>query len=87
MTYEVVLTGPAMRGLAKLPPAVGAAVVEFLSGDLRTSPYRVGTPLMEPRLGQFSARRGEYRVIYTIDDHRVVVTVIALKHRRDAYRS
>jgi len=31
-------------------------------------------------------RVGEYRVIYTIDDHRRVVDVIAISHRRDAYR-
>jgi mRNA interferase RelE/StbE len=35
----------------------------------------------------WSARRGEYRVIYLIDDGRVVVEVVTIVHRRDAYRS
>ncbi|WP_199520830.1 type II toxin-antitoxin system RelE family toxin [Jiangella anatolica] len=34
-----------------------------------------------------SARRGTYRVIYRIDDERHRVTVVAVVHRADAYRS
>ncbi|HEY2507582.1 MAG TPA: type II toxin-antitoxin system RelE/ParE family toxin [Streptosporangiaceae bacterium] len=33
-----------------------------------------------------SARRGDYRVIYRIDDARREVTVIAVEHRSDVYR-
>ncbi len=33
-----------------------------------------------------SARRGEYRVIYRILEHGVVIEIIAITHRRDAYR-
>jgi len=31
-------------------------------------------------------RVGEYRVIYSIDDGRRAVDVVAIRHRRDAYR-
>jgi mRNA interferase RelE/StbE len=31
-------------------------------------------------------RRGDYRALYTIDDRRRTVTVLAVAHRRDAYR-
>lgn len=34
-----------------------------------------------------SARRGEYRVIYLIDDDARVVKVTAVAHRADAYRT
>jgi mRNA interferase RelE/StbE len=33
------------------------------------------------------ARRGTYRVLYEIDDEDRVVTVTAIEHRADAYRS
>ncbi|WP_082043588.1 type II toxin-antitoxin system RelE family toxin [Mobilicoccus massiliensis] len=32
-------------------------------------------------------RRGEFRVIYRIDDNRIVVDVIRIQHRRDVYRA
>lgn len=33
-----------------------------------------------------TTRRGDYRAVYTIDDRERVVTVLAVAHRRDAYR-
>lgn len=88
MTYKVVLTSRARRDLeSRLPAAAAAAVLEFIRGPLAENPHRAGRALRAPRLGQYSARRGEYRVIYTIDDGAVVVTVITMRHRRDAYRS
>jgi len=33
-----------------------------------------------------SARRGEYRVSYVIDDGRVIVEVVTVQYRRDACR-
>ena len=43
--------------------------------------------LNEPLAPQYSARRGEYRVLYLIDDDKIVVVVTAVSHRADAYRS
>lgn len=85
--YTLSVSGPARRTLGEqLPETVVAAVLEFITGDLLRTPRRVGKPLREPFLGTWGARRGTYRVIYTIDDEHQVVTIIALKHRRDAYR-
>jgi len=36
--------------------------------------------------GKWSARRGQYRIIYTIDSEGEVVTVLQISHRRDSYR-
>jgi mRNA interferase RelE/StbE len=86
--YEVQLAPPARRALAGgLPPAVAAAVIEFLSGPLAEAPFRVGKPLRNELEGKWSARRGEYRVIYTINARVVTVTVLTIAHRRDAYRT
>jgi mRNA-degrading endonuclease RelE of RelBE toxin-antitoxin system len=60
--------------------------VEFPYGSLAASPHRVGKPLKLSLEGLHSARRGDYRVIYRIDDQRHLVTVIAIEHRSDIYR-
>jgi mRNA-degrading endonuclease RelE of RelBE toxin-antitoxin system len=44
-------------------------------------------PVPAPMAPAWSARRGEYRVICLIDNGRVVVEIVAIVHRRDAYRS
>jgi len=88
VTYAIRVTRPAARDLeARLPEAVATAVVEFVFGPLAENPHRVGKALLPPRAGQHSARRGQYRIIYEIDDERSVVTVLAILHRRDAYHS
>jgi mRNA interferase RelE/StbE len=87
--YELRVTGPAARALAsKLPEKVAAAVYQFVTTTLLENPKRLGKRLlMPPYEGTWSARRGSYRVLYEIDDDRRIVTVTAVDHRSDAYRS
>ena len=85
--YELVLTPPAQRALTgKLPEAVAAAVVEFLTTTLIRQPTRVGKPLRDDLAGVWSARRGTYRVLYRIQEDLGEVIVLRIEHRRDAYR-
>ena len=85
--YEVVLSPRSKRALQDgLPPGVAGAVVELLHGPLRTAPRAIGRPLGAPFLGCLAVRRGEYRVLYQVDDETRRVTVERIVHRRDAYR-
>ena len=85
--YELILTPPAQRALTgKLPEAVAAAVIEFLTTTLIRQPARVGKPLRDDLAGVWSARRGTYRVLYRIREDLHEVIVLRIEHRRDAYR-
>jgi mRNA-degrading endonuclease RelE of RelBE toxin-antitoxin system len=44
----------------------------------------VGKPLRFELEGLHSARRGDFRIIYRIAE---VVTIVAIEHRADAYRT
>jgi len=86
--YELVLTPPARRAFSdRLPEAVAAAVIDFLTTALVEQPRRVGKPLREGLTGLWSARRGTYRVLYRIHDEPAEVVVVRIEHRRDVYRS
>jgi mRNA interferase RelE/StbE len=81
------VTRTAARQLSeRLPEPAAAACVEFLFGPLADNPKRVGVPLREPFIGQWRARRGEYRVRYRMDDAGRIVYVLDVDHRRHAYR-
>jgi mRNA interferase RelE/StbE len=87
VTYRIELTAAAKRALTDLlPGAVAVACWEFIRGPLAENPQRVGKPLRGQLEGRYSARRGQFRVIYQIFDERVVIRVIHIAHRRDAYR-
>jgi len=86
MAHEIALTATAQRALHRLPQKAAVAIVEFMFGALADNPQRVGKPLRFELEGSWSARRGEYRVIYRIDDDRRRVTVDVIAHRSDVYR-
>jgi len=85
--YDLVLTPPARRALTeRLPEAVAAAVIDFLTTTLITEPRRVGKPLRGELAGIWAARRGTYRVLYRLRDEPPEVIVLRIDHRRDVYR-
>lgn len=86
MTYRVEFTPAARRDIARLPQRVAWAVLEFCSGPLADNPHRVGKPLIGDLVGLYSARRGEYRIVYAIDDQTVLVEVAYVRRRADVYR-
>ena len=86
--YELVLTPPGRRAITdRLPEAVAAAVVDFLTTSLVAEPKRVGKPLRNDLVGVWSARRGTYRVLYRVLDKPREVLVLRIEHRRGVYRS
>jgi mRNA interferase RelE/StbE len=85
--FEIHWAPPARRALRRLPEKVATAAVEFVYGPLASNPARVGRPLRFELDGAYSAHRGDYRVVYRIDERRRRVQVVAIGHRADLYRS
>lgn len=81
------MTASARRALTdRLPPTAAFAAFEFIVGPLLDNPHRVGKPLFGKWAGSFGARRGDYRVIFDIDEDKHTVVVLDVDHRRDIYR-
>jgi mRNA interferase RelE/StbE len=85
--HDIVFSRAARRAIEhELPEGVATAALEFILGPLRDHPHGVGRPLREPLAPLWTARRGDYRVICEIRDKQLVIGVISITHRRDAYR-
>ena len=87
MSYRIILRPAAARALQQMPEKIASACWEFIRGPLAENPHRVGKPLLAPLAPQYSARRGEYRVLYLIENEQVTVVITAMTHRADAYRA
>ena len=85
--YDIQVTRPAERQLARLTEGAAAAIVEFMLGALIDNPYRVGGPLQRELAGLRSARRGAYRIVYEIFDDDLLVVVHRIDHRSTVYRT
>ena len=80
------LTRTARRQLAEeLPKPVAAAAWELIQGHLPAKPQIAGKPLLEPYAGEWSARRGTYRIRYRCDDK--TVTILHIRPRSTAYHA
>jgi mRNA-degrading endonuclease RelE of RelBE toxin-antitoxin system len=84
--YEVDITPEGLRHLNRLPAKVRDAAIALMLGALAQSPRHVGKPLVGDLTGLWSVRRGDYRIVYEIDDQTGTVLVHRVQHRRDVYR-
>lgn len=86
--YRIELASAARRALAEdLPLAIAEAAWALLAGPIAADPRRLGKPLAAPLAGVWSARSGDYRILYRIDEDRRAVRVARIERRADAYRS
>jgi len=85
-TWKVEVTSPALRGFRRLPEKAAAAIVEFVTGALADNPHRLSKPLTNELLGLRTARRGDYRVLFTLDIEEHILYVHRIEHRSDVYK-
>jgi len=84
--YQTVLTAAALRSLRSVPPRVAEPLVAFIFGSLASDPRRRGKPLQRELDGRWAARRGDYRIVYRVDEDTKTVYVLKIGHRADVYR-
>lgn len=83
--WAIQLTSSAVRSLDRLAPRIVPAVIEFVYGPLAEHPKRVGKPLRAELEGLWSARRGDYRILYEIRDAPRTVLVHRVARRSEVY--
>jgi mRNA interferase RelE/StbE len=86
VAYEVEITPEGLRYFNQLPDKVRAAVIEAILGTIAQNPQRSGKPLRGELECLYSARRGDFRVIYEVDDATKTVLIHRAHHRRSVYR-
>jgi mRNA-degrading endonuclease RelE of RelBE toxin-antitoxin system len=84
--WVIEVAGPARRALERLPAKAVAPIVETFQA-IAANPQRLGKPLRFELEGLFVARRGPYRIIYDIRADEHAVTIVAIGHRADVYRT
>lgn len=85
--WKVEVTSPALKGFRRLPEKAAAAIVEFVTGVLADNPRRLSKPLTNELLGLRTARRGDYRVLFTLDIEEHTLYVHRIEHRADVYKA
>jgi mRNA interferase RelE/StbE len=85
VTYSVYLSPGAERDLGALDKPAQRRVVARIEA-LASNPRPTGVTKLQGEANAWRIRVGDYRVLYTIEDGRLVVLVIKIGHRREVYR-
>ncbi len=83
--YRIVFARSARKELERLPRVLAGRVLGRIEG-LGATPRPAGVRKLVGSQNLWRIRVGDHRVIYSADDDRRVIDVIAIRHRRDAYR-
>jgi mRNA interferase RelE/StbE len=88
LTWKVEVDRRAAKELRSLDPESRRRILRFLRDRLATAedPRRIGRALQGQSVPLWRYRVGPYRLICTIEDDRLVVLVVRVAHRREAYR-
>ena len=84
MIYSVRIKGSARRELARLPRDVKVRLIEAIDG-LAQEPL-AGVLLKGGLRGLRRLRVGRYRIVYEVQEDDLVILVVRVAHRREAYR-
>lgn len=83
-SYRVVLTSTAEKELKGLSAQLNARIVPRLE-NLADNPRPPGCKKLQGGDKEWRIRVGDYRVVYTIDDAKLLVEVTRTRHRSDVY--
>ena len=85
MTYMIEISTSAAKAVDKLEKATRLRIVgaiELLSVDPRPPAAKM---LRGGEQGRWRVRVGDYRIVYAIEDDRLLVLVLRVAHRREVY--
>lgn len=89
MVWTIEYAKSAQKQAKRLDPVIRKRIRQFLDERLASheNPRELGTALKGHALGGYWRYKvGDYRIICDIQDRRLVVLVVEIDHRRQAYR-
>ena len=83
--YRLLLTSSARKDLDRLRGGTWERVRDALLG-LREDPRPKGCSKLRGGGDTYRIRVGDYRAVYDVDDQAEEITILRVRHRREAYR-
>ena len=83
--YEVEFTRPALKELQKIDKDAQRSILGKIE-TLKRDPRPRGTEKLKGHNDRFRVRVGNYRIIYTIIENKLLIIILHLGNRKDIYR-
>lgn len=85
MAYKLLFDDKIAKDLKGIDKTWQRRILDTIRDKLISDPY-AGRKLVGELSPDYQLRIGDYRVIYEIHDDQLIVTVIHIRHRKNAYK-
>ncbi|MCF6346305.1 MAG: type II toxin-antitoxin system RelE/ParE family toxin [Thiomicrorhabdus sp.] len=85
MTYKLIFDDKVIKDFKKIERSWQKKILKAIQNKLIETPY-IGKKLVGDLSPYYRLRVGDYRVVYSIEDDELVVTIIKIRHRKSVYR-
>lgn len=85
MPYHIIILPTAEKELRKLPLQVFLKIDEAIL-SLKDNPRPSGCKKLQGFVNTYRIRTGNYRILYRIEDKELIIEVIRIADRKDAYK-
>jgi mRNA interferase RelE/StbE len=83
--YQIEWKPSAVRELKRLDGVVAGRIIRAVD-SLAVIPFPPGARRLRGSRQSYRIRVGDYRVIYEVFQSRLLIEIVRVRHRRDAYR-
>jgi len=84
VAYQVIISKSAEKSLSALPKKIQARVVGVID-LLSDNPFPPASLKLKGRNG-YRIRTNDYRILYTVENKILTMTVVAVGHRKEIYK-
>lgn len=84
-SYSLVIRKSAAKEIEKTPKPDRLRIIKKIQ-DLAENPRPDGCKKLSAQ-EKYRIRQGNYRILYEIMDQQLIITVVKVRHRKDAYES
>jgi len=82
--YKITIKKSAAKELQDIPKKDLLKIIKRIQ-SLAENPRPTGSQKLSAR-EQYRIRQGDYRIVYSIDDKKLLVDIVKIGHRREVYR-
>jgi mRNA interferase RelE/StbE len=85
-SYKVVFKPTALKQLETIEPRADRQRITKTIAQIADNPRPPGCQKLEGTRNTYRVRQGDYRIVYDVEDARILVLILKVRHRKDVYR-
>lgn len=84
MSYQIIVPKPVQKQLDKLPKTQRDRAIAAVR-SIADEPRPTGVKKLKGYSDTYRIRFGSYRIIYKVQDKELIILLLSISHRKDAY--